>query len=245
MVKCKLFVVSDIHGHCTLLKKALADAGFDENNETHLLICCGDLFDRGPENRQVYEYIRQIKHKILIMGNHDERLRSILTNGRAEYYELKSGTDGTMEEFFGRGFMDNCGWLLLGPEGKLFARELLDFFATMVDYFETKHYVFTHGWLPLNREGYPTVIAENWRTADEAAWHRARISEWLYHYHTPAMLPDKTIVCGHRPTIFATVFDPHRDPKDASIFYGERMIAIDGATYTSKQVNVLVLEEEI
>jgi predicted phosphodiesterase len=42
----KIFVVSDIHGHCTLLQKALERAGFDDANEDHLLICCGDYFDR-------------------------------------------------------------------------------------------------------------------------------------------------------------------------------------------------------
>lgn len=245
MTKKKLFVISDVHGHYTLMKNALTDAGFDETNEEHLLICCGDLFDRGSENRKVYEYVKQLKHKVLIKGNHDERLHTILSNGRAEYYELKSGTDDTLKEFFGPGFMDNCGWLRLSPQGEQLSQELRAFIDTMADYYETEHYVFTHGWLPLNREGYPTVISENWRTADDTAWHRARISEWLYHYHTPAMLDDKTIVCGHRPTLFATVFDSNRKPNDFSIFYGDRMIAIDAGTYTSKQINVLVLDEEI
>ena len=49
----KLFVVSDIHGHYTELKAALDRAGFDRNDPAHLLICCGDYFDRGSENAQV------------------------------------------------------------------------------------------------------------------------------------------------------------------------------------------------
>ncbi|MBR4864841.1 MAG: hypothetical protein IKU07_09715, partial [Oscillospiraceae bacterium] len=34
------------------MKEALARAGFDKNNEDHVLICCGDYFDRGNENVQ-------------------------------------------------------------------------------------------------------------------------------------------------------------------------------------------------
>ena len=245
MNKRKLFVVSDIHGHCTILKESLQNAGYDENNANHLLICCGDLFDRGDENREVYEYIRTLKHKVLIKGNHDERIYTILSNGRAEYFELRSGTEETMEEFFGRGFMDHCGWLLLSEEGKQFSQELRAFIDTMVDYFETEHYVFTHGWLPLNRERSTPCIAEEWRTADNTAWYKARITDWLTGYTSGALLADKTIICGHMPTLFASKLDPVRDPKDGSIFYGDRMIAIDAGTYTSKRVNVLVLEEEI
>ena len=52
----KLFVVSDIHGHYSELKAALAAAGFDRNDPAHLLICCGDYFDRGSENAQVLRF---------------------------------------------------------------------------------------------------------------------------------------------------------------------------------------------
>lgn len=62
----KMYVVSDIHGHATILKRALRKAGFDPQNSDHLLICCGDCFDRGKENRAVLEYLQSIPGKILI-----------------------------------------------------------------------------------------------------------------------------------------------------------------------------------
>lgn len=43
------FVTSDIHGFYTIFKKALKKAKFDINNKDHVLIICGDLFDRGEE----------------------------------------------------------------------------------------------------------------------------------------------------------------------------------------------------
>ena len=60
------------------MKKALDDAGFDEKNDNHVFVSCGDLFDRGVENRKVYDFIRCLKRKVLICGNHDERLLTTL-----------------------------------------------------------------------------------------------------------------------------------------------------------------------
>lgn len=240
----RLFVVSDIHGHYTLLRKALKAAGFDKNNEEHLFICCGDLFDRGSENRKVYDYVRRLKHKILIRGNHDERLAEVLRARQATLYDLRNGGVLTLEEFFGPGFMDECGKLRLPKYGKM-AGYLCRFVDSMIDYYETEHYVFTHGWLPLEPHSNVSTIREDWRTADASDWHRARFLEWQLLYNTPARLPGKTIVCGHRWTTYAHFVDPNRAPTDAGIFYGNGVIAIDAGTVRSGQVNVLVLDEEI
>lgn len=240
--KCRLFVVTDIHGHYTLLRQQLKKAGFDPKNPRHYLICCGDLFDRGPENRKVYDYIRSLPRKILIMGNHDERLAENLADRRVEGIDLRNGRAVTLEEFFGRGCIDNIGRLLLPKYGKQ-AGYLRKFIATMVDYLETDHYIFVHGWLPVQTGSNVSLLQENWRNADRESWHYARMQQWQYLYNTAAMVPGKTIVCGHRPTSYAHIFDPNRDPNDAGIFYGQGMTALDGCTIVSGVLNVLVLEE--
>lgn len=240
----RLFVVSDIHGHYTLLKKALDAAGFDENNGNHLFICCGDLFDRGQENRKVYDYIRRLPRKILIKGNHDERLVENLTSREVTAIDMKNGKATTLAEFFGPNAVDDYGRLHLPKYGKM-AGILRRFIGSMVDYYETEHYVFTHGWLPLEKGSNISVLRQDWRTADAASWRSARWLEWQYLYNTQAMLSGKTIVCGHRPCSYGWHFDPARKPTDAGIFYGDGMIAIDACTIRSGQVNVLVLEEEI
>lgn len=240
----KLFVVSDIHGHCALLRKALKTAGFDPENPDHLLICCGDLFDRGPENRKVYDFIRRLPNKILIRGNHDERLHDLLTKKRAELYDLRNGGEMTLREFFGPGILDQSGRVLLPKYGKM-AGILRRFVESMVDYYETEHYIFTHGWLPLEKSSNLSAVRSDWRDADASDWHTARFSEWPILYNAPSRVPGKTIVCGHRPTHYAWRFDPARNPEDSGIFYGDGMIAIDAGTVRSGKVNVLVLEEEV
>lgn len=241
--KKKLFVVSDIHGHGTLLKKVLDEAGFDDNNEDHLFVFCGDLFDRGRENRKVYDFVRKLKHKVLVRGNHDERLADALKQKCVDMYDLYNGMEVTLTEFFGPECVGPTGELHLPPRGKM-AGKLCRLVEEMCDYYETAHYVFVHGWLPTQPNVCPPQLIEDWRNADERAWHAARFSKWLLLYGTDAMLPGKTIVCGHRPTRLANTVDPSRSPTDSSIFYGDGMIAIDAGTIRSGRVNLLVLEDE-
>lgn len=243
-MKKKLFVVSDLHGHCTLLKKELDDAGFDENNEDHLFVCCGDLFDRGKENRMVYDFVRKLKNKVLICGNHDQRLSEVLKEKRADIYDIYNGMETTLVEFFGPESVGEYGDIKL-PKYCRMAGNLRKLVSGMANYFETENYVFVHGWLPTEPSVTPPQLLSDWRNADEKAWKSARFSEWMSLYRTPAMLKGKTIVCGHRPTRLAERVDTSRSPLDSSIFYGDGLIAIDAGTIRSGRVNLLVLEDEV
>lgn len=63
------FAVGDIHGHFTLLQQALDKVGFDP--ETDRLFSVGDLVDRGPECRQVLDWLaKPWFHPV--RGNHDD-----------------------------------------------------------------------------------------------------------------------------------------------------------------------------
>lgn len=242
--RMRLFVVSDIHGHYRLMKQALDAAGFQPENEDHCLICCGDLFDRGEENRKVYDYIRRLPRKILIKGNHEQRLLENLASRQITATDLRNGRKTTIHAFFGPDAITPDGQLCLPKYGKM-AGILRRFLEPMVDYVETDRYVFTHGWLPIEEGRNVSVLQEDWRNADAESWQTARWLQWQFLYKTPAMLPGKTIVCGHRPCAYGHHFDPDRQESDASIFYGEGLIAIDACTVRSGRVNVLVLEENI
>lgn len=100
----KLFVVSDVHGHCSLLKEALKEAGFDHNNADHLLVCCGDYFDRGNENVQVLQFFERLQHKVLLRGNHEDMLLKLLQTGRLLPHHYINGTFSTLKNFFWKVF---------------------------------------------------------------------------------------------------------------------------------------------
>lgn len=63
------FAVGDIHGHFTILQEALDANGFD--TEKDRLFSVGDLIDRGPECRDVLEWLaKPWFHPV--RGNHDD-----------------------------------------------------------------------------------------------------------------------------------------------------------------------------
>lgn len=63
------FCVGDIHGHFTKLQKALDEMGFDPLQDR--LFSVGDLVDRGPECRDVLEWLDKTWFHP-VRGNHDD-----------------------------------------------------------------------------------------------------------------------------------------------------------------------------
>lgn len=243
-MKKKMFIVSDIHGYCTLLKEALKEAGFDEKNEEHLLICCGDYFDRGTENLEVLKFMERIKNKILLRGNHEDLLLEILQTGHLKPHNYINGSIETITEFFGKYALNEFGEIDFSGKTRMLER-VEAFILSTQDYFETENYVFVHGWLPtVRRDGKPCIMP-NWRKASKEKWIEARWTKWTDMYEVCDRFQGKTIICGHVPSFFANKFDKAREPMDASIFSSEDLIVIDAGTFTSGKLNVLVLEEEI
>ena len=235
----KLFVVSDIHGHCTLLKEALDRAGFDRNNEDHLLICCGDYFDRGNENAEVLRFFERLRHKVLLRGNHEDLLLKLLRTGKLLPHHYINGTIRTLENFFGKYSIDPVDDTIDFSGKTRIADRLCEFIEETVDYYETEHYVFVHGWLPEN-----AVTPEARQKATAEDWEEARWIKWTQRYVGLKPLADKTLICGHMPTFYADAFDHSRKKNCADIFRGNGIVAIDAGTFDSGQVNVLVLENE-
>ena len=225
----KLFAVSDIHGYAELLKEALQNAGYDPANEEHLLICCGDLFDRGSENYEVLKFFERPYRKIMIKGNHEERLAEIIETGLLEDHDFINGTLSTVLEFFGK-------YSVIDPREPIdfsgrtgIVERLSELIGHMRNYYETEHYIFVHGWLP-NENG---AVISDWRNASEEQWSAGRWTWWTNGHIMPGNCETKTIVCGHYPTF------------THGIRREDGFIAIDAGTDTSKKVNVLVVEDEL
>ncbi len=234
----RYFVVSDIHGHYTLLREALNEAGFDAENENHILVCCGDYFDRGDENVEVLKFFERLKHKVLLRGNHEDMLLKIFETGQMKPHNFLNGTLKTVESFFGKYCLDPIDNSLdfSGKTGTL--DRICDFINETADFFETEKYVFVHGWLPEN-----AVTSQARQNASKKAWERARWIKWTDQYIGERPLADKTLVCGHVPTFFAYRVDSRRDASNADIYYGNGLIAVDAGVFDTQRVNVLVLEE--
>jgi len=231
----KHFVVSDIHGHYNLLQTALDSAGFDMENPEHILICCGDYFDRGDENLEVLRFFERLKHKVLLRGNHEDLLLSLFKTGKLQAHNYINGSLQTIKDFFGKYVIAPLDDTIDFSGKTRMLNRVCEFIEGTVNYYETKDYVFVHGWLP---EGADT--AEKRSSATDAEWEKARCTKWTQKYKGERPLADKTLVCGHMPTFFANRIDNTRSEKCSDIFYGNGLIAIDAGTYDSKRVNVFV-----
>ena len=116
------------------------------------------------------------------------------------------------------------------------------FFDRMVDFYETKNYVFVHGWIP-SLKLYP-----DWRKAPTPAWEKARWENGMKAARNHLDPAGKTIVVGHWHTSFGHHIQsgaPEWGPEaDFRIYRDKGIIAIDACTAYSGKVNVLVIEDE-
>ena len=253
----KFFVVSDVHGFYDELITALNKAGFDKENPDHWLISCGDHFDRGGQPAEVMHYLKSLPRKVLIKGNHESLIEECCENGYWQIHDMSNGTFDTICELGGAGEGRNFEECCIIAE-----QRVKSFFASMVNYFETKNYIFVHGWIPvISKDGLPMYYRRNrnfeynpdWRYAHAHEWEQARWLNGIDMAHDGFIEPNKTIVCGHWHCSYGHMLDSIKTDNWISEFhedaiwepyYGNGVIAIDACTAHTGKVNVLVIEDE-
>ena len=245
----KLFVTSDIHSYYTELIMALKNAGFDENNDQHWLIVCGDCFDRGPDSSKVWKYLLDLPRKVLIKGNHEQLLVDCCERGYPQSYDISNGTANTIFHLgYGYEFEDMCKYTLV---------KIRPFVDKMVNYFETEHYIFVHSWIAvINKDGLPAHYTKNrrfeynpdWRNASQKEWDEATWGNPFDMAERGFNQTGKSIVFGHWHCSAGWAKAEGRSEfgEDAKFdpYYGDGIIAIDACTAHTKKVNVLVIEDE-
>ena len=94
MRKTKYFVVSDVHSFYRPLWHALNKAGWGKRTKSHRLVVLGDIFDRGDETLQVYDFIRSIPkdRRILVKGNHEDLFLELLRKRFPQAHDFSNGT---------------------------------------------------------------------------------------------------------------------------------------------------------
>lgn len=235
----RYFVFSDAHGHLKALKKKLAKKGFNEENDEHILISCGDNFDRGHENYEMFLFLENLRKKnrvILIKGNHELLLEKIIQRGYAINMDY-AATVRTLEDFMRKlnykDIKDSILWLI---------RNARNYFDSMKWYYELGDFIFVHSWMP-----------KDYKNALDTTWKEVACVDGTEAYHQEEIIPNKIIVNGHRFSwIYHNKFsnnpiaiDSYRAvPKDYFLpYYDKGLIAIDTCTFYSHKVNVLVIDK--
>lgn len=129
----KVHIFGDIHGCYNPLKEYFND---NDIKEDELYIFTGDYFDRGLENIEVYQFIKNNIEKnnfIFLTGNHEHRLYKYACD---EEYKLDYDLKKTIEEIDGKISKSEIRGLVKG----------LSQIANIE--FCGKHYIITHGGIP-------------------------------------------------------------------------------------------------
>lgn len=247
----RYYVTTDVHGFFTPFHNALTEAGFFTDPEPNKLIILGDLFDRGAEAVKMQEFTLNLMEEnrvILIKGNHEDLFVDLATkdHGLAYSHHVTNGTYDTALQLTGfstsaagrrpYGFAD-------AARGTPFFKQII---PSMVDYYETEHYIFVHGWIPCVYESGEFSYITDWRKARKDEWESAR---WYNGMEaTQVCMEEKTILCGHWHTSYGHAKFEQKGSElgpdaDFSPYYGSRIIALDACTALSGKVNVVVLED--
>lgn len=237
----KYFVSADIHGYYAYFMEALAKAGFSLTNPHHKIIICGDLLDRGREPKELINFVLEHRDKIIfIRGNHEDLMEDMLVRNYPTSADYHNGTYQTLLDL---GYIEDSRMKDIALSSNL--RQVLDL---ALNYYETKHYIFVHSWLPalLSDEG-ELSLDPNWREANYLGWLRAKWINPVMMYQNGLFDTNKTIVSGHwHVNAFHALYDEDKEKGKTNYnpFVTPKFIGLDACTIVSKQVNCIVLEDE-
>jgi len=248
----KLFIFADAHSYYDELMIALNEAGFEYDNNNHIIVSLGDLCDRGTQSREVLNFVNSLPEdrKICIIGNHELLMEDMIKRGMFYSNDISNGTMRTAVDI-SENKDDTIADL---KNNKLWN----DYKRSWQYYYEIDDCIFVHGWIPCihHDDGFTTGYykpIEGWRNAsrkqfEDATWENG-MNAWAHGVREEG----KTIFCGHWHTSWGhchlhnngvefpekghteqrAIFDP---------FIDKGIIALDACTAYSHKVNVYIKE---
>lgn len=261
-VKYKYFVISDIHGFYKETIKALKEKGYDSNNENHMLLVLGDIFDRGNEALEIYNWLKDLTDRnkaIVLKGNHDDFLIKFLTDYNTmenQFNFYNNGLESTIKSFLKQDknireyykikekqnikinkFMAFKAWNSYAKDiiNKKYPYLLL-WMNSFPYYYETKNYIFTHASLDTECKDFRNPT----KNFDDLLWDNGTF------FKQDLKNINKTVVVGHFSTSETRkMYDlENKNSHDILIREDKKIIMIDGIVANTKKVNVLVLTDE-
>jgi predicted phosphodiesterase len=242
----RYFVISDVHGNINALNHALDTCGFESGNNDHLLICNGDMFDRGFDSKAVFERINNIPNAIHIKGNHDTMLLEFFTDPGSPKVEFNYNENGMRATLASFAEIPNNDIDMVWTKKRDMLRDkviamnppLYKYLHELKDFYETKTHIIAHA-------GINTTPEVDWRetsTLQQLTWDRDFLFKDTSHIN-------KVIVVGHTcvDSIRKELMD--NGYLEAGIYdrrpvVFQNKVYIDGCAYRSNgQVNVYEFEE--
>jgi serine/threonine protein phosphatase 1 len=200
----KIFAIGDIHGCfdklCALMDKIKID--FDND----ILLFLGDYIDRGHNSFDVVEYLIDLKKHfqkiVFLKGNHEEMLEKYLS-GKDRLTYLINGGQQTLESYMKRSRTNSSS---------LIPQEHLDFFESLLLYYESDNYIFVHAGL---RENIPLEM----QNPADFLWIRKDFVNSDFDF-------GKRVVFGHTPYA-EPLIEPNKIGIDTGAVYGNKLTCLE------------------
>lgn len=128
-------IIGDIHGHADRLKELLVEMGYEPINgiwqhPTRTLISVGDLVDRGPQQRESVDIIRNMveaNKALCIMGNHEFN---------AVAYATKDSNGNFLREHSEKNFGQHEAFLVEAEADPAWYQSTIDWFKSLPMYLD-------------------------------------------------------------------------------------------------------------
>lgn len=198
------FCCSDIHSYYNIFKNSLNEAGFDINNPAHILLICGDLFDRGEDSVSLFNFIKSLPKErlVYIRGNHEDLLEKCLDEMERfiipSEHHFHNGTVDTVLQFCGMSRVDL--WDMYeryksevrkdpvledsfpSPDTQVFRERLTQVLKFInencINYYEIGNYIFVHGWIPCESSASSLYQSRNLNYRYIRGWRDSNDSQW-------------------------------------------------------------------
>lgn len=197
----RAYAIGDVHGRLDLLKRLLAKIEQDRRQrpcDRDYIIFLGDLIDRGPNSREVIDYLIEIRgtlpRPIFLAGNHEEMLLRILDKDGAQLPEWMNFGGKECVESYGL----NASALLKLDTARAQAAiraaipaQHLAFIADFPDSFLLGDYLFVHAGIRPGIALEEQVIADLHWIREDFLTSPARFPFMVVHGHTISRGPDE------------------------------------------------------
>lgn len=184
----KYYAIADLHGRFDLLLKAVDSIYQHAGSPDYKIITLGDYIDRGPESKDVIEYLRnQDEHFICLQGNHEAMMVETITKPLMPGWWIGNGGDETLRSY---------GWG--GAPYSVYSYEVvpkahLDWMASLPLYRETEKQVFVHAGIPQWNMSLPPKSKQ----ADKLKYLKEQMQWMLYDKREAGGWKGKHVVHGH------------------------------------------------
>jgi serine/threonine protein phosphatase 1 len=188
------YVIGDIHGCLRPLQRLLEKIAPQPGDE---VIFIGDYIDRGPQSREVVEYLLDLPYRcVFLLGNHEKMLLDYL-DGADEGLYLANGGLETIQSY--------------GGHAANIPPTHLRFFRNLRPMYETTDYLFVHA-------GIRPLVSMEKQNVGDLVWIRQEFFQFIGRFPKP-------IVFGHTP-FRQVLLAPDRIGIDTACVYGGKLTCV-------------------